>query len=207
MLWRLVLRGAPVLPLAGAALAARALDRPGLGALLAAGAVALAVGRRLGTLARLGLAASTAALALCCLAWPEAIAKLARLLPVAGDLLMGAHFGLTLLPGHEPLISRYTRFDPGSRPSECAGYTRGLTLLWCLLFLALAPLHAMLLLGLPPFGAAWGGTPVLAATGLFMIALFLGEHPVRSLRFPQFGIATPARTLRAVLAATLSRHA
>jgi hypothetical protein len=40
-----------------------------------------------------------------------------------------------------------------------------------------------------------------------MIALFLGEHPVRSLRFPQFGIATPARTLRAVLAATLSRHA
>lgn len=204
---RLLRHLAPVMPLAGGALAMRLLDRPGPAAVLAAGAVALSVGRRLRMAARLALAAGLGALVLACAAWPERMALLARLLPVAGDLLLAAHFGATLRPGQEPLISRYTRHDPGSRLSECAGYTRGLTWLWTLLFLALAPLHATALLGLPPFAAPAAPPLVLGGTALFMLALFLGEHVIRTLRFPQFGIATPARTLRAVLAATLAHHA
>lgn len=204
---RLFWHVAPVLPLAGGALAMRLLDRPGPAALLATGAVALSLGRRMGMAARLTLAAGLGALALACAAWPDRMALLARLLPVAGDLLLAAHFGATLRPGQEPLISRYTRHDAGSRLSECAGYTRGLTWLWTLLFLAAAPLHAAALLGLPPFQAPASAPLVLGVTGAVMLALFLGEHVIRTLRFPQFGIATPARTLRAVLAATLAHHA
>jgi uncharacterized membrane protein len=204
---RLLRHAAPVLPLAGGALALRLLDRPGPAALLAAGAVALSIGRRLHVTARLALAGGLGALALACAAWPERMVLLARLLPVAGDLLLAAHFGATLRPGREPLISRYTRHDPGTRLAECAGYTRGLTWLWTLLFLALAPLHAVALLGLPPFVAPVPAPVVLAGSAVLMLALFLGEHVIRTLRFPQFGIATPARTLRAVLAATLAHHA
>jgi len=204
---RLLRHVAPALPLAGGALAMRLLDRPGPAALLAAGAVALSLGRRLGFGARLALAAGLGALVLACAAWPESMALLARLLPVAGDLLLAAHFGATLRPGREPLISRYTRHDAGSRLSECAGYTRGLTWLWTLLFLAAAPLHATALLGLPPFPAPVAAPLVLGLTAAVMLAFFLGEHVIRTLRFPQFGIATPARTLRAVLAATLAHHA
>jgi uncharacterized membrane protein len=204
---RLLRHAAPVAPLAAGALAMRLLDRPGPAALLAMGAVALSLGRRTGVAARLALAAGLGALALACAAWPESTALLARLLPVAGDLLLAAHFGATLRPGQEPLISRYTRHDAGSRLSECAGYTRGLTWLWTLLFLALALPHAIALLGLPPFQAPASAPLVLGVTGAVMLALFLGEHVIRTLRFPQFGVATPARTLRAVLAATLARHA
>jgi uncharacterized membrane protein len=204
---RLLLRAAPALPFAAAALALRVLDRPGPAALLAAGALALAAARRLGPVARLALAAGIVALGLGCLnGWDQA-AWLPRLLPVAGDLLLAAHFGGTLVRGREPLISRYTRYDPGVSLAECAGYTRGLTWLWCLLFLALAPLHAAALLGVAPFGDAWSAPVALGATGALMLVLFLGEHVIRTLRFPQFGMATPARTLRAVLAATLARHA
>jgi uncharacterized membrane protein len=191
-----------VLPLAGGALAMRVAGRPELATLLGMAALAVAIGQRLGFWARLALAVGIGVLAGGCWLWPDGMAMLARLLPSLGDLLMAAHFGATLLPGREPLISYYTRHDPGVRGPECAGYTRGLTLLWALVFLALALLHAVLLLGSP-----LNTLPVLAATTAAMALLFLGEHIVRTLNFPQFGIATPVRTLRAILKATTARHA
>ncbi|MDJ0389532.1 hypothetical protein QMO56_15550 [Roseomonas sp. E05] len=201
-------RFAPML-LAGAAIgAARLTGHAGLALLLGLLTLTLAATRHLPGRARLVLGIAAAALAL---AWPLlrplAPQRLAGLLPPAGDLLLCAHFGATLRPGREPLISRYTRHDFGRLPPECAGYTRALTLLWAALFALLAPLHAILLLGLPPLDAPHDSGVVLGATAAFMLVLFLGEHVIRTLRFPQFGLATPARTLRAILSAHLSRHA
>ena len=210
---RLLWRWAPVLPLAGGALASRAMGRPGLAAVLGLAALALAIGQRLGPGARAVLALAVLALAAACWSFPVPAARLGRALPVLGDLLMAAHFGATLRRGREPLITRYDRYDPASDPAESAGYTRRLTLLWALLFLLLAPLHAALLLGWPPFAAPAAPLPVLAGTLAAMLLLFLGEHWVRNLRFPGQGVATPLRTLRAVVAAhangpgQASRHA
>jgi len=201
-------RFAPML-LAGTAIgAARLSGHAGLALLLGLLTLILAAGRHLPRPVWLALAAAAAA---CALAWPLlrplAPQRLAGLLPPAGDLLLCAHFGATLRPGREPLITRYTRHDFGRLPPECAGYTRALTLLWASLFAVLAPLHAVLLLGLPPLGAPLDSGTVLGGTAAFMLVLFLGEHVIRTLRFPQFGLATPARTLRAILSAHLSRHA
>ena len=210
---RLLWRWAPVLPLAGGALASRAMGRPGLAAVLGLVALALAIGRRMGPAARVALALVVLALAAACWSFPVPAAGLGRALPVLGDLLMAAHFGATLRRGQEPLITRYDRYDPASDPAESAGYTRGLTLLWTLLFLVLAPLHAALLLGLPPLAAPAAPLPVLAGTLAAMLLLFVGEHWVRNRRFPRQGLATPLRTLRAVVAAhaggpaQVSRHA
>ena len=201
-------RFAPML-LAGALIGlARLAGRADIAVLLGLLALALAVARRLPSPVRLLLGTAAAALAV---SWPllrpMAPQRLAALLPPFGDLLLCAHFGATLWPGREPLISRYTRHDFGRLPPECVGYTRGLTLLWAAVFAALAPLHAVLLLGLPPLMPPMDGTVVMGGTVAALLALFLAEHVVRSLRFPQFGIATPARTLRAILSAHLSRHA
>ncbi|MXP64226.1 hypothetical protein E0493_12815 [Roseomonas sp. M0104] len=201
-------RFAPML-LAGAVIGGvRLAGHAELALLLGLLALAMAAGRDLPRPARLALAVAAAAFAL---TWPLlrplAPQRLAGLLPAAGDLLLCTHFGATLRPGREPLISRYTRHDFGHLPPECAGYTRVLTLLWATLFAVLAPLHTLLLLGLPPLAAPLGSGTVLGGTAAFMLFLFLGEHVIRTLRFPQFGLATPARTLRAILSAHLSRHA
>jgi uncharacterized membrane protein len=198
LLW---LRIAPALPFAGGALACRAAGRPGLAALLGLVALAFALGQRLDIRARCGVALALALVAAACWHWPGAASRIGLLLPVLADLAMAMHFGTTLRPGREPLIARYDRFDPASSPAESAGYTRALTRLWALLFLALAPLHAVLLLqlGLSPL-------PVMTVTFALMLSLFLGEHLVRSRRFPRLGRATPARTLRAVVAAHTAHH-
>jgi uncharacterized membrane protein len=198
---------APLLLLATAAMALRLSGYPAAAALLGLGGVAAYAGRRLGWLARLALLAAFGGLVLGLWLHPAAMWLLVRLLPVLGILLMAVHFGMTLLPGREPLITRYTRYDHGVRLDECAGYTRGLTWLWTGVFLALAPLYLVALLGWPPFHGAVDLPEVVGASSAFMLLLFLGEHVVRTLRFPHFGLATPARTARAVLAATMARYA
>jgi hypothetical protein len=114
-------------------------------------------------------------------------------LPLAGNLLLAWHFGATLRPGQEPLITRYTRAELGLLPPELAGYTRRLTWLWTLFFLAFAMANLFTLAGAGP---APGPSAVanLALSALF----FLGEHPVRRALFPGLGPATPISTLRAM---------
>lgn len=189
--------------LAASALALRLAERPGLAALTGMAALAWGYAVPAGARLRLALGLAFAGLLAASAVWPTALLRSLPLLPALGDLLMAAHFGATLRPGRVPLITAYTYHDPRVDPLACAGYTRALTAAWALLFLALAPLHALLLLGLPPFAGVPAG-PVMAASGLAMLALFLAEHPLRDRLFPQFGPATPLRTLRAVLAAHLA---
>jgi uncharacterized membrane protein len=185
--------------------AVRLLGPPSLVLVLALPALALAASRGRGWPVRVVVAVLALLGALLWRHIEPGTAPAAALLMPAGDLLMALHFGATLRPGREPLITGYTRHDFGRLPAECVPYTRALTALWTGLFLLLAPLHAALLLGLRPFPGHDPGL-VLGATLGFMLLLFLGEHVIRSLCFPQHGIATPARTLRAIRSAHLPRH-
>jgi hypothetical protein len=138
-------------------------------------------------------------------AWPEAAGALALglfgLLPAVACGLFSWGFGRTLRAGEEPLIARYIRFDDLRDPVECAGYARGLTVLWAV---ALGLAALLQLAPLLPGGPDRQG--LAAATLAALLALFLGEHAVRSLRFPAGGIAWPSQTFRAMLRAERARH-
>ena len=138
------------------------------------------------------LAVSALVLAACALALLWGRERFQAALAVSGNLLSCYQFAATLLPGREPLISRYTRFDFGHLPPDCAGYTRGLTWLWAALLAGFAAAQAAALWGW------WRPGAVLGAEVAVGGALFLGEHVVRNLRFPHHGPATPRRTVRAV---------
>ena len=138
------------------------------------------------------LAVAAAVLALCALLLPWEREPFQAALAALANLGASYGFAATLLPGREPLISRYTRFDFGHLPPDCAAYTRGLTLLWAALLAGFAATQAMVLAG------HWRASAVLAAEAAVGSALFLGEHLVRGLRFPHHGRATLRRTLRAV---------
>ena len=131
-------------------------------------------------------------LALCALVLPWEREPFGAALAVFGNLLACHQFAATLLPGREPLISRYTRFDFGHLPPDCAAYTRGLTLLWAVLLAGFAAAQAVAL------ADRWSPSAVLGAEAIVGAALFLGEHLVRARRFPHHGPATLRRTLRAV---------
>lgn len=199
---RLSPRVATTLPLSLVVVLARIAGLDGLAGAAAAAVIAALVVpvRGAAAIAGLALAAGLAAAA-----WgthPGVAAALLTGLPLAGNLLLAWHFGATLRPGHEPLISRYTRFDFGRMPVEFIGYGRALTAFWTAMFLAFAGLHAAALVpgGVPP-GVA------VAVNALLAALLFLGEHVLRNLKFPQFGLAHPGRTLRAIWRADAARWA
>lgn len=157
----------------------------------AAGGLKRALGRAWRT-HRTRLAASATVLALCALALPWERQAFAAALAVFANLAACYGFASTLLPGREPLITRYTRFDFGRLPPDCAPYTSGLTLLWAVVLAGFAVAQAAALAG------HWRTSAVLAVEAVLCLALFLGEHIVRGWRFPHHGRATLRRTLRAV---------
>ena len=123
-------------------------------------------------------------------------------LPLVGNLVLAWHFGRTLRPGAEPLITRYTRADHGEVSPALAVYTRWLTLLWTLFFLGFAAVSLATLAG---HGPAPGR---MAALNLLLsLAFFLGEHAVRALVFPRLGPVGLGRTLRAIWRADVQHHA
>ncbi len=167
---------------------------------LAAAAIAVAFGPARFARALLVAGAAIGVVAVGASLWPAVAAIALGLLPSLGMLLLAWHFGATLRPGSEPLITHYIRADFGNPPAECLPYGRWLTGFWTLVFLAFAALHLAPLFGL--LSAAMVGVITLAVS----LALFLGEHAVRARRFPQHPVAL-RRTLRAMWHASGPRHA
>jgi uncharacterized membrane protein len=195
---RLAPRLALTMPLVVAFVLARIARLDQLAAFAAAGLALLAVGPSLPSWrARAGFGAGLGAL-LCALlmAAPGGLAAALQALPLVLEACLALHFAASLRQGREPLIALYTRLDWGYVPPECAGYTRRLTQFWTLVLAALAAAHG-LTFAMPELDPGLA----LAANAAVVLALFLGEHLVRTLRFPQFGIASPLRTLRAILLA------
>jgi uncharacterized membrane protein len=190
---RLAPRLAISLPLSGLFLAARAAQADTLSAALAAALI----GAMLAPTPRApGIVAVAAAAGLATALWvagPGAAAPLLAALPLAGNLLLAWHFGATLRPGQEALITRYTRADVGPVGPALRRYTRGLTLLWTAFFVAFAAASLATLAGLgPPPG------PSAALNIGLSLLFFLAEHPLRRALFPELGAAHPWRTLRAI---------
>ncbi len=190
---RLAPRLAISLPLSGLFLAAKAAGLDAAAAVLAVAAIAAMVAP-FATAGRIaGVAVLAGAATALLISRPGAAATLLAALPLAGNLLLAWHFGATLRTGQEPLITRYTRAEQGRLPPELVGYTRRLTWLWTLFFLAFAAVNLLTLAGAGP-APGLSGAANIVLSALF----FLGEHPVRRALFPGLGPATPLSTLRAI---------
>jgi uncharacterized membrane protein len=125
------------------------------------------------------------------------------LIPVLINLALLIQFGRTLLPGSEPLIVRYCRTDLGSVPAAVERYARRLTALWCVVFSAML-VECVVLAEFAPI-EVWSLFANLL-NYLLVLALFIGEHAVRSVVLPQYGIASPLRTGRAMLQSALAPY-
>jgi uncharacterized membrane protein len=117
------------------------------------------------------------------------------------NLAVCLRFAVSLRPGSVPLITHYARFDEIGLPRECEGYTRRLTVAWAGLLGLFVLLHAAAMLDV------WTTSAISTAESLAVLALFLGEHPLRGWLFPQMGRVTPLRTLRALRLSFGARHA
>ena len=168
--------------------------------------------RRIATAERLWAAGALLILGILVLGIDAAASALARrvagsagpaLVAALGNSVVAIRFGVTLLPGREPLISRYSRFDSSGLPDQHGGYTRRLTAVWAALLGGFALLHAATAAVAPQ-----AVTALSVVEALVCIGTFWGEHAVRNRRFPQHGRATPLRTFRAIcLAHRVLRHA
>jgi uncharacterized membrane protein len=112
----------------------------------------------------------------------------------AAYLVMLWYFGRTLRGGEQPLITRLALSVHGSLPPEIAAFTRRVTLAWCVFF-AGQVLVSLLLLALAPF-ETWSTFVNLLNVPL-LVAMFLGDHLYRALRFPDYPRASIGRILRA----------
>lgn len=115
--------------------------------------------------------------------------------PIAINLALAWVFGRTLMHGRVPLISRFAMLEQGTLSDELASYTRVLTWLWTLLFVAAAA--TSLALSLSGHRDAWSlFTNFL--NYLLVAALFLGEFVYRRLRFRSYRHHSPLQLLRNV---------
>ncbi len=117
--------------------------------------------------------------------------------PIAVNLALAALFANTLRTGREPMIARFARAERGALEPDLASYTRKLTIVWAVFFIAVAAVDVAL---------AFGGSRVawLAFTGLgsylLVAALFVGEWVFRRWRFRHYRHASPLALTRHVLA-------
>jgi uncharacterized membrane protein len=113
--------------------------------------------------------------------------------PIAINLSLLIIFGRTLLPGHEPIISRLSRVLRGSLPTQLGVYTRRLTWLWTGVFAGLL-LESVLLAAYAPLEVWSLFTNIL--NYLLLAVLFLGEYVYRVLRFRKYSHASPLQIVR-----------
>jgi uncharacterized membrane protein len=107
-----------------------------------------------------------------------------------------ALFGHTLLPGREPLITRFRRFEIGYVAPKFVRYTRLLTMLWTILFaFGTAVSLAAAVAGNIELWS-WLAFVLLPA---LTVGFFLGEHAYRACRYGTEGRASPLRTLALIL--------
>ena len=116
--------------------------------------------------------------------------------PIFINLTAVLLFGVTLLPGRVPLITRFSRFDKLQTTSpEVDRHTRILTALWAGYFASIIIATVVLAIFGDFLTASWLVT-VISPVG--SAALFLLEHLYRHFRRDMFGRASVFRTLRVI---------
>ena len=125
-------------------------------------------------------------------------ATLLFLPPVCVNLGLAWVFGHTLAPGREALITRFARMeDPQPGPAVLA-YTRRLTWVWVVFFLAMAAVSAALAASGAHEAWVW-----FTAVGnyLCVAALFAVEYVYRRRRFPHNAAVSPRQQIQMLRAA------
>lgn len=115
--------------------------------------------------------------------------------PIVINAMLAWLFGRTLVHGRVPLIARFAQIEQGTLSAELAIYTRTLTLLWTLLFIAAALLSFAL--AMSGHRDAWSLFTNFI-NYLLVGALFLGEFAYRRRRFPNYRHHSPLQLLRNV---------
>jgi uncharacterized membrane protein len=115
--------------------------------------------------------------------------------PLVINVGLAAWFGLTLRANHEPMISRFARIERGTLAPDLVAYTRRLTLVWTLFFLAMAAVSATLSVLASPAPWAWFTSFGNWTCGA---VLFFGEHLYRRRRFAHHPHASPMRVIALV---------
>ena len=116
--------------------------------------------------------------------------------PAAINLAFAVFFGGTLSAGSEPRIARYARRERGAPlPDDLARYTRALTWIWTIWFVAAAAIGV----ALAAFASleTWSAFANIASY-VVVAALFVGEYAYRRVRFRHYAHA-PLRTLLAIV--------
>lgn len=117
--------------------------------------------------------------------------------PVVINLALAAWFGMSLKAGEEPVIGWFARLERGDELTpELATYTRRLTLLWTVFFVAMAATAALLAV----FAAA--ETWSIFANGVDYVligVLFVGEYAYRRVRYRHYRHASLADLVRTVI--------
>lgn len=115
--------------------------------------------------------------------------------PILINAMLAWLFGRTLVRGRVPLIARFAMMEQGTLSAELAAYTRTLTWLWTLLFIAAALLSFAL--AMSGHRDAWSLFTNFI-NYLLVAALFLGEFVYRRLRFRNYRHHSPLQLLRNV---------
>lgn len=117
--------------------------------------------------------------------------------PVVINLVLAAWFGMSLQAGEEPVIGWFARLERGDELTpELATYTRRLTVLWTVFFVAMAATAALLAV----FTAA--ETWSIFANGVDYVligVLFVGEYAYRRVRYRHYRHASLADLVRTVV--------
>lgn len=105
-------------------------------------------------------------------------------------------FGLTLLPGRVPLITRFSRFDKKQTASAAVDrHTRILTVIWTCFFAGIVAATLILAVSDSFLAASW---LVSVVSPLGAASLFLLEHLYRYIRKDLFDQASVIRTIRLI---------
>ena len=146
---------------------------------------------------------------------PLAASVLALAAPGAGDWLFDLPpiliptalcwlFGRTVVKGRTPLISRFAQLEQGGTLTvELARYTRRLTWVWMLFFVALAAISAWLAASGDRVAWSWFTN---FASYLLVGALFLGEFVYRRIRYRRYRHDSPMKLASRIRLADLLRR-
>lgn len=123
--------------------------------------------------------------------------------PVLINLALAAVFGASLRAPREPLIATFARQEHPDLPADLALYTRRLTLLWTVLFAAMAAIALALAFG----GSLETWSVFTNVVSYVLVAtLFAGEYTYRRWRYRQYRHASLPEFVRNVRAAGLFRR-
>jgi uncharacterized membrane protein len=122
---------------------------------------------------------------------PDAGNRLFDVPPILIPIALCWLFGRTLVKGRTPLISRFAELEQGGAlTAELARYTRRLTWVWTLFFIALAAVSAWLAASGDRVAWSWFTN---FASYLLVGALFLGEYAYRRVRYRRYRHDSPIK--------------